>query len=178
MIRRRHLITASLVLLPWAAVTGCRSTQGDVPVFASSTDMSALVGEWAGEYSSPATGRSGSIVFTLASGQANARGDVLMVPRGATQGLLPASGQPRSNAAATDTSKAPQTLSITFVRVENGAVSGTLEPYRDPDTGATVTTTFVGSLDGDVIEGTFTSTSPAFPAPQTGRWRATRKGGG
>ena len=44
-------------------------------------------------------------------------------------------------------------LTINFVRVAEGRVTGTLAPYADPETGVQLFTAFDGLLRGNVIEG-------------------------
>ena len=68
-----------------------------------------------------------------------------------------------------------QTLSIRFVLVNDAQVAGVLNPYKDPDCGCTLTTTFEGALRDNVIEGTFHSEgSHLGHIPQDGRWRVKR----
>src|SRR5687767_10857146 len=71
---------AVLVTLVVAA-TACSWKRTPVPVVSDSGSIAALVGNWAGEYSSDDTGRSGSIMFQLASEKDTAYGDVVMLPR-------------------------------------------------------------------------------------------------
>jgi hypothetical protein len=66
-------------------------------------------------------------------------------------------------------------LAMRFVFVTSDEVSDVLDPYRDPDCGCTLTTTFRGTLRGDVIEGTFHSEGDGFHhLPASGRWRVKR----
>jgi hypothetical protein len=162
-------VAKPLVLAMLAAVwiPACSSTPKNpsppVPVGGERSDISALAGRWDGEYSSEATGRSGSIVFELKPGDKIARGDVLMIPRGG-QAPAPKPGAP-----------IPQVLNIGFVSAAGGVLTGTMDPYVSPDCDCEVQTTFVGRLSGDTVEGTFTTT-PAGNAPiTTGRWKMTRK---
>ena len=156
---------AALVLLP-----GCSSTPPPVPVEGTAGDLSALAGRWEGEYESPATGRLGSIVFDLTAGADHANGDVLMVPRGSTTpyGPVPRSGEETATPEATS-----QILTIRFVKAEGGKVSGTLDPYWDPDCKCEVTTTFVGDVRGDTVSGTFASSRNAGRV--FGTWKVNRK---
>ena len=124
------------------------------------SDISAMAGRWEGSYSSEATGRSGTIVFEVKSG--SARGDVLMVPKGA-----------KVPAATESLQTMPQVLNISFVDAEGGVVKGTMDPYRDPDCDCQVQTTFVGIRKGDSIEGTYTTTGDTHLT--TGRWSIVRK---
>lgn len=161
---------AVVAVLALGGQAACHATSPAVPVVAERAQLAALVGEWVGEYSSAESGRSGSIVFTLLAGADSASGDVVMTPRG--------SGEPLSADAppgAATSRPAPQALRIRFVRMENGTVSGTLEPYRDPETGVLISTVFVGTLDGDDIRGTFTSSGGELSRPLRGEWHASRR---
>lgn len=148
-----------LVLALTAAITACKSSGNPAPpVPVAGTDASALAGRWEGEYSSEATGRSGSIVFELKSGDRVAHGDVYMKPKDFASPTA-----------------IPQVLNISFVSSSGGTVTGTIAPYRDPQCDCDVQTTFVGTVSGETIEGTFTST-PSGAAPiTTGRWKMARK---
>ena len=155
--------------LATAATLACASIPETVPLVGSPMDVSSLVGEWSGEYDGGASGRSGSIVFVLRSATDTAHGDVLMIPRAygerATAEARHGQLQLRSN----------QVLKIAFVRVANGEVSGTLDPYTDPECNCSVQTTFTGRLTGNVIEGTFVTRGSQLPREHTGRWRVTRR---
>ncbi len=145
-------------LFALALATSCSSTSPAPPVPVAGSDLGALAGRWVGEYSSEATGRTGSIVFELKSGEKIARGDVLMVPKDAK-----------------DPGVMPQVLNINFVNATGGVLQGTMDPYRDPACDCEVQTTFVGRPSGDTIEGTFTTT-PGGNAPiTTGRWKVARQ---
>jgi hypothetical protein len=159
----------TLSALALSALIGCASTPEGVPLVGSAGDVSALVGEWGGEYDGGTTGRSGSIVFVLRSTADTAHGDVMMIPRAAGQ------------AASMDAGRAPlelrsgQVLRISFVRIADGTVSGTLDPYTEPECKCTVHTTFTGRLRGNTIEGTFVTRGAGLPREQTGRWKVTRR---
>jgi hypothetical protein len=74
--------------------------------------------------------------------------------------------------------QAPSTtvLTIRFVRVEHGHVSGNLDPYADPQTGARLLTTFSGELSGNTIAGTYTTRLPSGDT-QTGHWTVQKRQG-
>ena len=93
-----------------------------------------------------------------------------MVPVGMARPLAPW----RQEAAAAAPRPSTAVLTIRFVRVESGHVSGTLAPYADPLTGARLVTTFAGELKGNTIEGTYTTRLPSGDT-QTGRWTVQRK---
>lgn len=150
-----------------AMVAGCTGPGTPIPVRG---DLEPLVGRWEGEYSSPQTGRVGSIVFTLAAGTDTARGDILMIPRSAE----PPPAMPRD---AEPGGRPPQVLHVSFVRCEGSAVTGWIDPYPDPDTGEKVLTTFDGVLKGDRIEGTYTSYAELSGRRTTGNWQVKRKRG-
>ena len=156
----------ALLLVAAASLTACQSRMSAVPVVASPESLAALVGQWQGEYESPAAGRSGSIVLTLRAGSESARGDVVMVPR---------TGTPTSaSAGGAYTPPPPQPLEIAFVRATGDTVTGSMQPYESPDCTCRLTTTFIGRLQGDRIAGTFVAHG-APGGPQTGTWRVERK---
>jgi hypothetical protein len=149
-----------------ASTLACISKPREIAVTSSDFDLNPLLGEWHGEYKGSETGRSGTIAFTLRAGEANASGNVVMIPQSA--GI---------NAAAVDPSQAGrQVLTIHFVRKEGGSVTGTLDPYSDPECRCQVNTTFQGTFtDARTIEGTYT-TVPSQPGTgvTTGTWKVTR----
>lgn len=139
-----------------------------IPIDATAAAISQLNGKWVGEYSSPATGRRGSIVFDLSGDQNSARGDVIMYSAIVN---VPAD---RTVIASANASHAADVLSISFVRAADDVVTGRLAPYRDPNTGATMSTTFTGRMAGDTIEGSYESLSSDANTPVRGRWRVKR----
>jgi hypothetical protein len=158
-------------------LTGCASRPLSIPVIAGpQADLSALVGEWDGEYNSPETGRSGTITFTLQSGKDTAFGNVVMVPRRknepVTSGAVVDGPLVRTAAVTAPT----EILTIRFVRLENERVIGTLDPYHDPDCGCQLTTTFRGVfVDASTISGTFNSVGSSIGHfPSSGAWKVTR----
>jgi hypothetical protein len=150
------------VALPVVLMSACAFSPTPVPVLGDPGAVRSIAGEWAGEYWSLDTGRSGSIFFRLEAGSDSAVGDVLMIPPGQqhdhADGRHPAS----------------EYLPITFVRVDHDRVAGILTPYRDPACGCMVETSFEGTHDADTIEGTFTSRHVETRAEQRGRWRVSR----
>ncbi len=153
------------------ALTACGASRAPVPLVGASTDVGALTGEWAGDYSSAESGRSGSISFTLRAAGDSAFGDVVMIPSAWGRPLVPWRGE---NATGANQQPASTVLTIRFVRVEHGHVSGTLDPYADPQTGARLLTTFSGELNGNQITGTYT-TRLTSGGTQTGRWTVQRR---
>ena len=160
------------MVIPAVALTAaaCTARQASVPLVGAAADVNALVGQWAGEYSSTETGRSGTISFTLRAVGDTARGDVVMIPRGWNRPLQPwrdATVRPMEQPSA-------EVLTIRFVRVTGNEVSGELAPYRDPGCGCALYTRFVGRLQGDMIEGTFTTLQGEDAREQRGTWSAQR----
>ncbi|HEY3219837.1 MAG TPA: hypothetical protein VGJ80_03825 [Gemmatimonadales bacterium] len=153
------------------ALSACGASRSPVPLVGAATDVSALTGEWAGDYSSAESGRSGSISFTLRAAGDTAFGDVVMIPRAWGRALVPWT-QP--NAGGGSQAPASTVLSIRFVRVERGHVSGTLDSYADPHTGERLFTTFTGEQTGNTIAGTYTTRLQSGDT-QTGRWSVQRR---
>ena len=157
-----------------ALVTACSAAhQPRVPMAGTAGDVAALAGRWEGSYSSAATGRSGSISFTLSASSDSAFGDVVMIPRGWGRPLQAWNGQ--GSAGAPGAQPRVAVLTINFVRVTGGRVTGRLAPYADPESGAPLATTFEGQLAGDRIEGTYTTRGGGSPDAQTGQWQVMRR---
>jgi hypothetical protein len=156
-----------------AAVLGaaCTPVIMKTPVGGPVTAVSRLAGDWQGDYSSAASNRRGLISFHLRVGADTAEGDVIMQSR--PDGDQSAPNAPSSSFDAMRTTD--EALSIRFVFVSENEVSGVLNPYRDPVCGCTLTTTFHGTIAGDVIEGTFHSEGSGIShLPTDGRWRVKR----
>lgn len=147
--------------------------QAPVPIVGAAPEVRALAGQWEGSYSSAATGRSGSVSFTLTASGDSAFGDVIMVPRGWGRPLRAWDRTERG--AAPEAQPSSQVLTINFVRIAGGRVNGTLAPYADPETGAKLFTRFDGQLDRDTIEGAYTTTVAGSATSQTGQWKVTRR---
>ena len=160
----KRLITIVLAVTGVAAsAVGCASNPPEIELTSSDFDLNPLVGEWRGDYSNPETGRSGTIAFTLRAGESSASGKVVMIPG-------------RADTLATAAAAARSVLTIHFIRKEGKKVSGTLDPYRDPECGCQVITNFEGSFtDARTIEGTFTTVpSQAGHNVTGGKWKVTR----
>lgn len=151
----------------------CASKPTPVTIAGDPSDRASLAGKWSGEYNSPATGRSGSIVFNLSRSGDAANGDVVMIPRGYGKALVPYANAATSAGTPVQTAPTSQVLTIKLVRVSGDAVTGVLDAYRDPECDCPVVTTFSGTVKGDTIEGTF-STSGSSNTPHTGTWRVKR----
>src|SRR5437763_6626100 len=152
------------------ATSACAASHTPVPLVGPSGDISALTGEWVGDYSSAQSGRSGSISFTLRAQGDSAFGDVVMIPTGMNRGLAAWSEQMSGPQAGPRS----EVLTIRFVRVVRDTVSGALAPYADPQTGARLSTSFAGALKGNTITGTYTTHLQSGDT-QTGRWTVQRR---
>ena len=160
----KRLTTFVLAGAVVASALGCASKPPEIELTSSDFDLNPLVGEWRGNYTNPAAGRSGTIAFTLHAGVSSASGNVVMIPNSADSSLSSPAAVARS------------VLKISFIRKEGSKVSGTLDPFRDPNCGCQVTTTFEGAfVDAHTIEGTF-STAPLQVGPKVtnGTWKVTR----
>ena len=163
-----RILPLSVAILVLAA---CATKSTPIPLAADPQNLDALVGKWSGEYSSDATGRSGSIIFKLGAGRDTAFGDVVMVPRAASQMQGAA-----DRAQAVTVKQSSEVLTVRFARVEGGSVSGVMNPYTDPSCSCTVQTTFTGRFtDPNTIEGTFTTTGATSTGQQNGRWKVKRE---
>jgi hypothetical protein len=168
-VRITQLCLAALACVSLA----CASKPTPVTVTGAPGDRASLAGKWTGEYNSPVTGRSGSIVFNLSPAGDAANGDVVMIPRGYAKALVPYSATATAGMQ-TQNVGGSQVLTIKLVRVSGDTVSGVLDAYRDPQCDCPVVTTFTGTLSGDTIDGTFATRGSPSAAPQTGTWRVKR----
>jgi hypothetical protein len=157
-----------------AVAMACASRPTPITVTGNSGDRASLAGKWIGEYSSPSTGRSGSIVFNLSPSGDAANGDVVMIPRGQDRALQPYNVANNASGAGVQSRTPSQVLTIKLVRVSGDTVSGVLDAYRDPECDCPVQTTFVGRVGDDAIEGTFSTSGRQSAGPQTGTWRVKR----
>jgi hypothetical protein len=159
-------ILAALLAL---VIASCSTMPPPVPIMGTRAAISTLEGSWSGEYWSVATGRSGSIHFTLTAARDTAFGDVLMLPRrtnfpmGTRDGMVQTVPRP-----------SPATLRIAFVHAEGGTISGSLEAYEDPDCGCVLATWFSGVLRGDRIEGRYMSRNLETGTLTSGDWSVKR----
>ena len=155
-----------------AGMTGCSLAMRPVPVSASHIQWEALTGEWRGTYQMDAYDRHGTIAFKLVAIEEQASGEVLMIPERTgwpyTQNR-PGAGQPAERVP-------PKTelLTIRFVEAAEGTLSGTMDPYWDPDRHCTAHASFTGIVDGDSVSGSVTSVCENDVRVLRGRWRARR----
>jgi hypothetical protein len=158
-----HLAALSVTL-----AAGCRYAGTPVPMHGRAADIAALAGRWDGEFFSDESRRNGSLLFTIRAGTDTAFGDVV---------LTPTSFDPVVAADAKDPvhlrhSRAPEVLRIHFVTVRERVIQGEIEPYIAPDCKCVVVTEFLGTVSGDLIEGTYTTRGSGIR--QEGRWSMRR----
>lgn len=167
----RYIRTAAIVAAT-ILTAGCAWKRTPVPIISDTGSAALLVGNWSGEYSSRETGRSGSISFDLASEKDTAYCDVVMVPKVQTFELT-TGAQPQGPIVKPEALQQP--LKIRFIRLGEGRVSGTLDPYRDPQCDCPVTTTFDGKItSADTIEGTYITRGSGIQS-STGTWKVNRQ---
>jgi hypothetical protein len=148
----------------------CATMPHTVPVTGSPERISALAGTWDGSYWSTGSGRNGSIRFQLAAGRDTAFGEVTMIPR---KQIHPTDR--REDNAVVTPPPAASTLHISFVHAAGDSVSGSLEPYQDPDCACTLRTWFTGRLSGDQIQGRYTSLDTETGQRTFGEWTVRRQ---
>lgn len=153
---------------------GCHSAPSlPVPVSGQPEAIQALVGSWEGTYESDNGIGSGSIEFVLRAGTDTAYGDVLMRPRGYEQAVTP---EERPSGQLPQVSST-RLLTIRFVQVSGGEVSGELDRYRDPFCGCLLRTVFQGRVVGDTLRGRYRSYHEQGEPPTGGTWQVARQAG-
>ncbi len=161
-----HLAVVSLGVA--GLIAACSYDPPPVPVTGDPEARGVLAGEWSGSYQGRESGRSGSLFFRLGAGADTARGDVLMAPV--------ARMHPAVETEEWEREVASPLLTIRFVRAEGNLVYGRLDEYRDPQCGCLLQTTFTGRIEGNEIEGTFTTLHIDSGQRHSGTWNARRTG--
>ena len=167
----RHMRTAAIAAIAILAAS-CGWKRTAVPIIADTGSEALLVGQWSGEYGSRDTGRSGSITFDMASEKDTAYCDIVMVPK---VNAFQTGGPERANGSVIVPEALAQPLKIRFIRLGEGRVSGTLDPYIDPECNCRVTTTFQGKITTpNTIEGTYTTRGAGIQT-SSGTWKVNRQ---
>lgn len=166
--RRSSLVSLVAFLFLLSLVMSCGSADpAPVRVIGGPEDLAPLTGEWVGTYEGR-SGRTGSITFHLTDDPKGAHGDVVFLP----QKEITYGGDPRAH----EPFAGATVLSIEFVRVSAGEITGKIASYPDPEVAeATLETHFAGHLAGDRIDGTFVTYSDHGVAPRRGTWSVHRK---
>jgi hypothetical protein len=163
----------ALVLVTALCGTGCSFAMRPVPFEAGAAEWERLAGDWRGEYTINGHDRHGLIAFRLNAGAREAAGDVLMIPERFAWPSGPIwADQPGMRGAP----GATQLLSIRFVGADAGMIRGTMAPYWDPDRQCRAFASFLGSMDGAAIRGSFVTVCEDGVRSLTGRWHVTREG--
>lgn len=168
----RLLSSASFLLAFVTVVSGCAVTHPPVPVLDARPD---LAGVWEGTYESRETGRVGDVYLALTADGDSTVGEVVMVPRGAAISVYPSDDAPGASRWHWEGIGRPQVLTIRFVRLAGTEVVGELDPYRDPDCGCLLRTTFRGEVEGDAVLGTFATEAENPYHDAEGTWTARRR---
>lgn len=161
------------VLVPLLGSVACAGNPPPVPLHADPEGLEHLRGVWRGAYESRETGRQGTIRFELSAAGDTARGDVTMIPAGRDERLRPV--RPDEEPGTTEERPSPSLLGIHFVRCRGTRVQGTVEAYRDPETGHPLVTTFHGEMVGDSIGGSFSTYDQASGRRTGGTWYVLRR---
>ena len=170
-----HAIAVPTLAFGVMLIAGCAFRSRPVPLQASPADWEKLDGQWRGEYSMTGHDRHGLIAFDLKAGTHLAEGDVLMIPDRFAwpyRGRGDVGANPAEQKRPQDDS---QLLSIRFVAAENGQISGAMDPYWDPDRACQARATFLGSVAGNTIEGSFISVCEDGVRTLRGRWKVERR---
>ena len=157
------------------SVSGCAYHPPPVALDAGPAEWRAMVGTWRGSYSTAAGGRRGLIDFTLAAGDHEAFGDVLMIAAGADERYNPVNDGGRGEGVPEREHSA--VLTIRFIRASDGRLMGVMAPYWDPDRRCEATATFHGAIGDGRMDGTFTSLCADGVHALRGRWSVTRTAG-
>lgn len=136
------------LMYPLLFLAACGAGHKDVAMQGTDLDLARVAGDWQGEYKGNESGRTGPVSFSLQVGSHTAEGQVML-------GETP--------------------LKIEFVKVKRSEVKGSIAPYMDPMCSCEVETSFLGTLGGDEIAGTFETRVSKTGQVQSGTWSVQRK---
>jgi len=153
----------TLSVLIAAALLACSSNPKPISMMGSPEEISHMVGSWIGTYNADDANRSGTIQFELERDAETATGLVVMY-FGVVDPATPPEQQEIQSVR----------LAISFIQLGDGFVSGRLSPYMDPACECMIETLFQGKLDGDTIEGTFSSHGVNQHLLRSGKWTVQR----
>jgi hypothetical protein len=140
-----------LAMTLMTALTGaCGASATSITMKGKDPDIALLAGDWTGEYRGLDSGRTGPIHFALEVGRHTADGEVSL-------------------------DEGKTALKVSFVQVQRGSVSGKMAPYTDPQCSCEVQTEFLGTVEGNTIEGTYVTSIPGTGRTQKGAWTVTRQ---
>ena len=169
-------LTKTLIIGAAASImVGCAAfeTPAIKEVSGTTYDVAQLTGTWEGSFVSTATKRSGIITLDLNQVANKEVGSITLH----YQKKHPKVHAPKGhNVKKTGTYTKSKPLSVEFMAIEDGKISGTVTPYSDPVfLGKTVFSTYEGKVTGNRIEGTYTSRIGQNGNLFTGSWWAVRK---
>ena len=163
----------TLLLAVLTLAAGCAYRPAPIVLDAGPAEWRAMIGTWHGSYSTASGRRRGLIDFSLAAGDNEAFGDVLMTAAGTHD---------RYNAVQHGASSEGEyalrhstVLAIRFIRASDGRLMGATVPYWDPDRQCEATATFYGAIGDGRIDGTFTSLCGDGVHVLQGRWTVKRR---
>ena len=168
----RRIALLCSVALTIAFASGCSVAMRPVTFDAKPAEWERLAGDWRGDYTITGRDRHGVIEFSLKAVEREASGDVLMI---ADRFGWPMTGMPPKDGAVRPAPSGPQLLTIRFVEAAGGEIRGNMDPYWDPDRNCRAWASFLGSVDGDVIAGSFISVCDDGARVLGGRWRVERR---
>lgn len=168
----RHVLVASAVAVVIVSAAGCSLAMRPVSVSASHIQWEALAGEWRGTYEMNGYDRHGTIAFKLVAIEEQASGEVLMIPE--RTGWPYTMNRPEAEQRPGRVEPRTQLLTIRFVEASEGTLSGTMDPYWDPDRRCTAHASFTGVVEGDAVTGSVTSVCENDVRVLRGQWRARR----
>lgn len=157
----------------FASLAGCGLAMRPVALEATPATWEALAGDWRGEYTMTGHDRHGLIMIRLKAAEHEAFGDVLMIPDRFAwpYDAMPAKEVPPGRHAQSEA----QLLTLRFVSADRGLLHGTMDAYWDPDRQCQAWASFLGSIDGDVIAGSFISVCEDDARTFKGHWRVERR---
>jgi hypothetical protein len=151
---RLQLSQVAAVALTTALLGCAKQQQSGFDVSSRNFDVSPLVGEWAGEFSSAETGRHGTITFTVQPRESTGSGEVTLLPDRIAGDAPSAAQQP---AAGNAVAAGGLVFKISLMRIDGDTVVGRIEPYLDPLCNCQIASTFKGLLQGRTIAGRYSS---------------------
>ena len=163
-----------ILLVALMSAGGCAYRPRPVVLQAAPAEWKSMVGTWRGSYSTSNGRRRGLIDFTLAAGDGQAYGDVLMIPADSRDRYAPMQNGTGADGPR-DVASTSKLLTIRFIRASDGRLMGAMTPYWDPDRGCEATATFYGAIREGRMEGTFTSMCAAGMQALKGRWTVERQ---
>lgn len=158
----------------FAFAAGCSYAMRPVAFAAPHEEWEGLAGDWRGEYTIGGRERHGLIEFRLKALEHQASGDVVMI---ADRFVWPMAGMPPKDGFPRQPPASTQLLTIRFVEAAGGEIRGNMDPYWDPDRNCRAWASFLGSVDGDVIAGSFISVCDDGARVLGGRWHVERRRG-